>query len=210
MRSTSRTIPFINCPGIRAPSPRRPKSATGPTPAALSPDGRTLADLGHGRRHGQPAGLGKFAGTNPRPRRQPAERAGLGQAMGGLFVANAGSNSVSILHRGGAVTETVKTSLDPRPTPSARPRMPWPSRRMANASMSPMATTTTWPSWIRPFPNGPVCWDLFRPAGIPPRWPSRPMAGRSTSGRARACLSGPTTSRNDALDAHPACFGADL
>ena len=83
-----------------------------PYAAALSPDGRTLAvsDMGDGS-----VSLLDSANLQERTRvkvgSQPNELAW--GRDGRLFVANAGSNSVSIIQNG-AVTETVKTSLDPR------------------------------------------------------------------------------------------------
>jgi len=83
-----------------------------PYAAALSPDGGTLAvsNMGDGT-----VSLLDASNLSERTRikvgSQPNELAW--GRDGRLFVANAGSNSVSILQNG-AVTETVKTSLDPR------------------------------------------------------------------------------------------------
>ena len=87
-----------------------------PYAAALSPDGKTLAvsNMGDGT-----VSLLDSANLSERTRvpvgSQPNELAW--GKDGRLFVANAGSNSVSMISQNGAVTETVKTSLSTRRDP---------------------------------------------------------------------------------------------
>ena len=77
----------------------------------LSPDGKTLAVSQLGRRIGEPARSGTL---KERAASRPAAiRTKWCGSEDRLFVANSGSNSVSVIDDG-KVTETIKTSLDPK------------------------------------------------------------------------------------------------
>ena len=106
---------------------------------------------------------------------------------GRLFVANSGSNSVSVIRGNGAVTETVKTSLSTRrdpvgSTPDALALSPDGKRLyVANADNNDVAVIdTSDPERVARAGLYPDRLVSQRPGDL------RPTAGRSTSARARA------------------------
>ena len=113
-----------------------------PYGAVVSPDGKTLAVSNWG---GESVSLldpetleatrGISTGSHPNEM--------LWDAAGRLFVANSGSNSVSVIEEG-KVTETIKTSLDPKALGRLHPGRARASRRTASGFTWPTRITTTW------------------------------------------------------------------